>query len=293
MGGGFQYLDLIFFGIVAVFVILRLRSVLGKRTGNERRRDPFASAPAKDQPVAARAPNAPMPDIAAKPAIGGPIVGAPVAAGVARIRAADPNFDEGHFIAGARAAFEMIVGAYAAGDAGALRPLLSDEVFANFNRAIEERQKNGHTLSTTLVGIRSAEIIEADLQMAPELPQLSGAGDDRETKRGRSIVGIYHGRAWSWRIWSISPALNPVIVKSRPVGSSNSIRSPNSAPRIARSHPAFSAILLSAMANARFWASLRPVIAMVGTSSSPRRLAAARRSVAVDNGSVLIDGDGR
>ena len=164
MGGGFQYLDLIFFGIVAVFVILRLRSVLGKRTGNERRRDPFASAPAKDQPVAARAPNAPMPDIAAKPAIGGPIVGAPVAAGVARIRAADPNFDEGHFIAGARAAFEMIVGAYAAGDAGALRPLLSDEVFANFNRAIEERQKNGHTLSTTLVGIRSAEIIEADLQ---------------------------------------------------------------------------------------------------------------------------------
>jgi predicted lipid-binding transport protein (Tim44 family) len=105
-----------------------------------------------------------MPVIAAKPAIGGPIVGAPVAAGVARIRAADPNFDEGHFIAGARAAFEMIVGAYAAGDAGALRPLLSDEVFANFNRAIEERQKNGHTLSTTLVGIRSAEVIEADLQ---------------------------------------------------------------------------------------------------------------------------------
>ena len=163
-GGGFQYLDLIFFGIVAVFVILRLRSVLGKRTGNERRRDPFASAPAKDQPVAARAPNAPIPDIAAKPAIGGPIVGTPVASGVARIRAADPNFDEGHFIAGARAAFEMIVGAYAAGDAGALRPLLSDEVFANFNRAIEERQKNGHTLSTTLVGIRSAEVIEADLQ---------------------------------------------------------------------------------------------------------------------------------
>jgi predicted lipid-binding transport protein (Tim44 family) len=164
MGGGFQYLDLIFFGIVAVFLVLRLRSVLGKRTGNERPRDPFAGAPAKDQPVAARAPNGPMPDIAAKPSIGGPIVGTPVASGVARIRAADPNFDESHFIAGARAAFEMIVGAYAAGDAGALRPLLSDEVFANFNRAIEERQKNGHTLSTTLVGIRSAEIIEADLQ---------------------------------------------------------------------------------------------------------------------------------
>ena len=52
MGGGFQYLDLIFFGIVAVFLVLRLRSVLGKRTGNERRRDPFAGAPTIGPPMA-------------------------------------------------------------------------------------------------------------------------------------------------------------------------------------------------------------------------------------------------
>jgi predicted lipid-binding transport protein (Tim44 family) len=165
MGGGFQYLDLIFFGIVAVFLVLRLRSVLGRRTGSERQRpDPFAGAPAKDQPAAARAPNGALPDISAKPAIGSPAATSPVAAGLARIRSADPSFDESQFLTGARGAFELIVNDYAAGDSATLRPLLSDEVFANFSRAIEERQKNGHTLSTTLVGIRAAEIIEADLQ---------------------------------------------------------------------------------------------------------------------------------
>lgn len=165
MGGGFQFLDLIFFGIVAVFLVLRLRSVLGRRTGSEHQRpDPFASAPAKDQPAAARAPTSALPDIAAKPTIGSAAPSAPVAAGIARIRGADPSFDEAHFITGARAAFELIVNDYAAGDSATLRPLLSDEVFANFNRAIEDRQKNGLTLSTTLVGIRAADLIEADLQ---------------------------------------------------------------------------------------------------------------------------------
>jgi predicted lipid-binding transport protein (Tim44 family) len=165
MGGGFQYLDLIFFGVVAVFLVLKLRSVLGRRTGSERQRpDPFAGAPTKDQPAAARAPNGALPDISAKPAIGSPATASPVAAGLARIRSADPTFDDSHFVTGARGAFELIVNDYAAGDSATLRPLLSDEVFANFNRAIEDRQKNGVTLSTTLVGIRSAEIIEADLQ---------------------------------------------------------------------------------------------------------------------------------
>jgi len=165
MGGGFQFLDLIFFGVVAVFLILRLRRVLGRRTGSEHQRpDPFASAPAKDQPAAARAPTNALPDIAAKPTIGSTTASSPVAAGLARIRGADPSFDETHFITGARGAFELIVNDYAAGDSATLRPLLSDEVFANFNRAIEDRQKNGLTLSTTLVGVRAADIIEADLQ---------------------------------------------------------------------------------------------------------------------------------
>jgi len=161
MGGGFQFLDLIFFAAVAVFLVMRLRSVLGRRTGTEQRRDPFAGAPAKGQPAAV-AP-LPLPDLTAKPTVGAETA-SPLATGVAHIREADPSFDEAHFAAGARKAFEMILRAFAAGDAAALRPLLSDEVFANFNGAIEERRKAGHTHATTLVGIRALDVIEADLQ---------------------------------------------------------------------------------------------------------------------------------
>jgi predicted lipid-binding transport protein (Tim44 family) len=165
MGGGFQFLDIILFAVVAVFLVVRLRSVLGRRTGTEQRRDPFAGAPANDQPVRREAPVA-VPDLSAKPVIA-PVPDAPatpMAAGLGRIRQADPDFDESHFLAGCRAAFEMIVNAFAAGDAATLRPLLSDEVFSNFNGAIEERRKAGHTHATTLIGIRAVDLLEADMQ---------------------------------------------------------------------------------------------------------------------------------
>ena len=165
MGGGFQFLDIILFAVVAVFLVLRLRSVLGRRTGTEQRRDPFAGAPVNDQPVRREAPLA-VPDLSAKPVIAPPpeAPATPLAAGLARIHEADPGFEQVHFLAGCRAAFEMIVNAFAAGDAATLRPLLSDEVFANFNGAIEERRKVGHSHTTTIVGIRAVDLLEADMQ---------------------------------------------------------------------------------------------------------------------------------
>ena len=165
--------------MIAVFLVLRLRSVLGRRTGTEQRRDPFAGAAANDQPVRREGPVA-VPDLSAKPAIAAPGSPAdkaqadkapadtaqqtPLAKGLAAIHEADPSFDDAHFLAGCRAAFEMIVNAYAAGDSATLRPLLSDDVFANFNGAIEERSKAGHMHTTTVVGIRSVDLLEAELQ---------------------------------------------------------------------------------------------------------------------------------
>jgi len=163
MGDGFQFLELIFFAVVAVFLVRRLRSVLGRRTGKEQHRDPFSGGPAANQPAPPQELPQSLPDLAAKPAIGDEPP-KPLAAGIAHIHQADPSFDESRFAAGARAAFEMIVHDFAAADAATLRPLLNDEVFANFKGAIEARRKAGHTLSTTLVGIRSLDIIEADLQ---------------------------------------------------------------------------------------------------------------------------------
>lgn len=169
MGEGFQFLDIIFFAMIAVFLVMRLRSVLGRRTGHERQRDPFAGRRAEeaqgDKVVPLPDRNRPMPpDATASPRPSAEADASPLQQGLAQIRAVDHNFDPDAFLQGARGAFEMIVRDYAAGDRDTLRPLLSDEVFQNFSTAIQERADAKETLETVLVGIAKAEIVEAELQ---------------------------------------------------------------------------------------------------------------------------------
>ena len=157
MEGGFPFVDIIFFAMVAAFLVLRLRSVLGRRTGNERPRDagfgkPSGDARANDNVVALpdRSKSTVPPD-------------SPAAAGLAQIKIAAPAFSEAEFLKGARAAFEMIVTAFANGDRDTLRPLTSGEVYANLESVIREREASGHALDSTLVGIKSAEIVSAGI----------------------------------------------------------------------------------------------------------------------------------
>jgi predicted lipid-binding transport protein (Tim44 family) len=164
MGDLPHYFDIILFAMVAAFLVLRLRSVLGRRTGQERPHDPMlrrAEAPGEkigDKVVALGSRNA---------AVRPPVATAPpadaVAAGLERIGGADPGFDAAQFLDGARAAFEMIVGAFAAGDKARLRPLLSDEVFTPFSAAIDERAAARETLETRIVGLKRLDIVEAGL----------------------------------------------------------------------------------------------------------------------------------
>ncbi len=165
MSDGFAYLDILFFAMVAAFIAFRLRSVLGRKTGNERPRvDAITqrSAQRGGDNVVPMPERAPPPPAAEEPVHEGPFD--PVKSGVAAIRRADPSFDPDHFLQGARAAFAMIVEAYAKGDQAALRPLLANEVFAQFAGAIDARERAGQQLSTELVATRSAELVEAGLQ---------------------------------------------------------------------------------------------------------------------------------
>ncbi len=164
--------DLIVFAMVAAGTILWLRSVLGRRTGQERPpTDPYSRKPgaepaesSNDRVVALPDRKRADKDRADQAASAGDETGQdPLQQGLGQIRQADPGFDGEGFVAGARGAFEMIVNSYAAGDLDTLRPLLSDEVFDNFARAVEERQANDHQLETTLVGIRDATLIEASM----------------------------------------------------------------------------------------------------------------------------------
>jgi predicted lipid-binding transport protein (Tim44 family) len=155
------YFDIILFAMVAAFLVLRLRAVLGRRTGTEQRREnPLLRAPeaARDS---ARDNVVPLPDRSIEaPSGGGPVS---LEAGLGQIRSADPAFDPKGFIQGARGAFEIIVNAFAAGDTATLRPLLSDEVYERFAEAIRARNEAKETHETRLDSIKSAEITEARL----------------------------------------------------------------------------------------------------------------------------------
>jgi predicted lipid-binding transport protein (Tim44 family) len=153
------YFDIILFAMVAAFLVLRLRAVLGRRSGTERRppENPFARAPetAPDGKVV------PLPDRTIEAPSGSGAVS--LEAGIAQIRAADANFEPSGFLQGARGAFQIIVNAFAAGDTATLRPLLSDEVFERFAEAIRARNAAKETHETRLESIKSAEIAEAQL----------------------------------------------------------------------------------------------------------------------------------
>lgn len=155
MNDGYHLLDIVFFALVAAFLVLRLRSVLGKRTGHERPPEQWRQAEAPVDNVvdlqAARRPAAEPP------------AETPLGRGLADIRAADPSFDLDGFLGGARAAFEMIVIAFAHGDKATLQPLLAPDVFRNFSDAVDSRNAHGETLQTELVGIRTAEVVEAHM----------------------------------------------------------------------------------------------------------------------------------
>jgi predicted lipid-binding transport protein (Tim44 family) len=162
MGDIPHYFDIILFAMVAAFLVLRLRSVLGRRTGNERRRDPTylrEAAPASDKivPLGAQRPNGAAPTAPAA------VSENPVADGLAQITAAESGFDAPHFLDGARGAFELIVAAFAKGDKSELRALLSDEVFIPFAAAIDERATAGETLETRIAKLKDIDIVEAGM----------------------------------------------------------------------------------------------------------------------------------
>jgi predicted lipid-binding transport protein (Tim44 family) len=169
----------IIFLALAVFIFLRLRSVLGQRTGGER---PPYDRPARDvlqgrggdagrgdnvvpipggiidQAPLAPADPAPTPERwkgTAEP-------GSDLARGLDDIVKQDSSFDPKHFVAGAKSAYEMIVVAFAQGDRRTLKDLLSPEVFDSFDGAIREREQRGERIERKFVGIEKAEIASAE-----------------------------------------------------------------------------------------------------------------------------------
>ena len=175
MGDGFPF-DILFLGLVAAFLILQLRRVLGRRTGHEKPPPDIFSRNTADEeekegnviqlpegdyePINDVEPSA---DDAAKEAPPRRTDDEEAIAGLKEIQAANKNFDAADFLQGASAAFEMIIETFAVGDKSTLRPLLSDDVYDDFTSAIKAREDSGEILENSLVGLKKVEILEAGL----------------------------------------------------------------------------------------------------------------------------------
>ena len=153
------FIDIIIFAVIAVLLVVRLRSVLGQRSGYEQ---PQGERPTNrfddnenDSEVIPLHANA-TDDVPA------------TQYGLDALRQIDRNFSEKEFITGAKSAFEMILTAYAEGDLAQLRRLLGYDLLKSFTSSIENRIAAKESLSITLDELREASILNISVidQMA-------------------------------------------------------------------------------------------------------------------------------
>ncbi len=163
-------LPTVIFALVALFVAYKLRSVLGVRNDHTRtpgdlvaplRRAPGPAAPAAAPVDAPAIPPALPPSVDRWKAVAEPGAWK----GLDAIAATDKSFTPQAFLSGARAAYDMVVHAFAAGDSATLRNLMAPEAFANFDAAIRARATAGHTMTTTVVSIDDATIAAAQFDV--------------------------------------------------------------------------------------------------------------------------------
>jgi len=174
MGSEGLPIDIIIFAAIAAFIVFRLRSVLGRRTGNERppqgvfgpsrtaKRDKAKRDGDGDKVI--QLGDRGKPEAVPDSVFDNLEPGTPLEVGLKAIRAADPSFNGDAFLQGAGGAFEMIIEAFAGGTMSAVKSFLSQDVFDNFSRAIAARDEAGETLETTMIGIKRADIIEAKVE---------------------------------------------------------------------------------------------------------------------------------
>jgi len=165
---------------LAVIIFLKLRSVLGQRTGRERPPfNPYAARETRPSPTGDKV--VALPARSGEPAPAKPAEDRPpapdrwagvgvvepdsaIAKGLDAIVAEDRSFDPKHFLGGARSAYEMIVSAYAEGDRRTLKNLLARDVYDGFDAVIREREQRGEVAETRFVAIDKTEIIGAEMR---------------------------------------------------------------------------------------------------------------------------------
>lgn len=163
-----QLIQLLVLAGIAVFLILKLRSVLGTRDGFEKPPIPLDKVRPqvrRDFEVIEGGPDRDITDHVPE--------GSPAAHALAAIKKAEPAFAVGPFLQGARGAYEMILMAFEKGELDRIRPFLSDDVEATFAEVIAEREANGLTVETNFVGLKEMALQDATLDPASNFAEIT------------------------------------------------------------------------------------------------------------------------
>lgn len=150
-------LQLLVLAGIAVFLVLKLRSVLGTREGFEKPPVPLDDVrpkPKRDFEVIEGGPDRDIIDHVPE--------GSGAARALAAMKQAEPSFNVNEFLRGARGAYEMILMAFERGELDTIRPFLSDEVEASFGAAIDARDREGRTVEANFLGLREIALSDAE-----------------------------------------------------------------------------------------------------------------------------------
>jgi predicted lipid-binding transport protein (Tim44 family) len=193
---------IVILALVALFVGLRLYSVLGERTGHEQQpilkpADPDARVePRVSQPAVTPAVPADAGDMAFVPTAG---------PGVRAILAADQSFDVARFLEGAKAAYRLILESFWKGDVDTLRPHVDDHVYETFAAAIEQRKTDGLALDNRLVAIDQAVISEASAERGAAILTVRFEADIAAVTRnaeGQVVAGSLSDAVQTRDLWT-------------------------------------------------------------------------------------------
>lgn len=161
-------LQLLVLAGIAVFLILKLRSVLGTREGFEKPPVPTDPARARGKrpfEVIDGGPDRDITDHVAE--------GSDAARALFAMKQAEPGFSVSEFLTGARGAYEMILMAFERGDLDSIRPFLNDEVEASFAQAINAREREGLTVEANFIGLRELVLSEAEYDPATRTAEIT------------------------------------------------------------------------------------------------------------------------
>lgn len=156
------YIQIVVVALFAAFLLLRLRSILGRRPDDEDDASSRRGESLKSGQASGRGDVVGFPTRLSK--ADDPVIDATMGGTLTRLRLADPSFSTDQFIAGARAAFQMVLNAFAGGDRQTLESLLSPDVYRNFDGVIKSREEAGEVMESELVAFKAVALDDARLE---------------------------------------------------------------------------------------------------------------------------------